>query len=128
MSEFLFAPIARLGLVQAALRTVGVPAVVGRAESVFGSPSARHWLRLLEALEQPASRARAVAVALTPFLGMTADDVAAADEATWEAVHARLHRWAGFLRRRGVATATRAIAAARGSRLASWSIRRANVI
>ena len=88
---------------QAALRAVGVPAVVGGTESVFGSPSARHWLRLLEALEQPASRPRAVAVALTPFVGMTADDVAAADEATWEAVHARLHRWAAILRQRGVA-------------------------
>ena len=102
------------GLVQEALRAVGVPAVVGGTESVFGSPSARHWLRLLEALEQPASRPRAVAVALTPFVGLTADDVVAADEATWEAVHARLHRWAGILRQRGVATATRAIAATEG--------------
>ena len=64
------------GLVQEALRAVGVPAVVGGTESVFGSPSAPHWLRLLEALEQPASRPRAVAVALTPFVGMTADEVA----------------------------------------------------
>ena len=73
------------GLVQAALRAAGVPAVVGGTESVFASPSAGHWLRLLEALEQPASRPRAVAVALTPFVGMTADEVAGADEATWEA-------------------------------------------
>ena len=82
------------GLVQAALRAAGVPAVIGGTESVFGSPSAADWLRLLEALEQPASRPRAVAVALTPFVGMTADDVAGADEATWEVLHARLHRWA----------------------------------
>ncbi len=102
------------GLVQAALRAAGVPAVIGGTESVFGSPSAPDWLRLLEALEQPASRPRAVAVALTPFIGMTADDVAGADEATWEVLHARLHRWAALLRQRGVATATRAIMATEG--------------
>ena len=102
------------GLVQAALRAAGVPAVIGGTESVFGSPSAADWLRLLEALEQPASRPRAVAVALTPFVGMTADDVAGADEATWEVLHARLHRWAALLRQRGVATATRAIMATEG--------------
>jgi exodeoxyribonuclease V beta subunit len=102
------------GLVQAALRAVSVPAVIGGTESVFGSPSAPHWLRLLEALEQPASRARAVAVALTPFIGMTADDVAGADEATWELLHARLHRWSEILRQRGVATVTRAIMATEG--------------
>jgi exodeoxyribonuclease V beta subunit len=102
------------GLVQAALRAAGVPAVIGGTESVFGSPSAADWLRLLEALEQPASRPRAVAVALTPFVGMTADDVAGADEASWEVLHARLHRWAALLRQRGVATATRAIMATEG--------------
>ena len=103
------------GLVQAALRAAGVPAVIGGTESVFGSPSAADWLRLLEALEQPASRPRAVAVALTPFVGMTADDVAGADEASWEVLHARsapLGRH--LLRQRGVATASRAIMATEG--------------
>ncbi len=102
------------GLVQAALRAVGIPAVIGGTESVFGSPSAPDWLRLLEALEQPASRPRAVAVALTPFVGMTADDVAGADEATWELLHARLYRWSAILRQRGVASATRSIMATEG--------------
>ncbi len=99
-------------LVQSALRAAGVPAVVGGTESVFASPSAAYWLRLLEALEQPASRPRAVAVALTPFIGMTAAQVAGAGEATWEALHARLHHWAELLRSRGVAILTRAILAA----------------
>ncbi len=102
------------GLVQGALRAVGIPAVIGGTESVFGSPSAADWLRLLEALEQPASRPRAVAVALTPFVGMTADDVAGAGEATWELLHARLHRWSAILRQRGVASATRSIMATEG--------------
>jgi exodeoxyribonuclease V beta subunit len=100
--------------VQSALRDAAVPAVVGSTETVFASTAARHWLRLLEALEQPASRARAVAVALTPLVGMTAADVAGADEATWEELHARLHQWADILRRIGMAALTRTVLAAEG--------------
>jgi exodeoxyribonuclease V beta subunit len=100
------------GIVQAALRAVGVPAVMGSTESVFGSTTAVHWLRLLEALEQPASRSRAVAAALTPFIGMTAAGVATAGETVWEDLHGRLHRWAEILRRHGVATLVRAVFAA----------------
>jgi len=95
-------------------KAVQVPAVMGSTESVFASDPARHWLRLLEALEQPASRPRAVAVAFTPFVGMTARDVAGADEARWEDLHARLHHWADVLRRQGVAAWARAIFTAEG--------------
>lgn len=42
-------------VVQAALRSVGVPVVVAGAVSVFATRAARDWLRLLEALQQPAS-------------------------------------------------------------------------
>ena len=89
--------------VQEALRSAGIPVVATGADSVFWTSSAKHWLRLLEALEQPASRSRAAAVALTPFVGMAAEQVATADESEWEDVHARLHAWAEVLRRRGVA-------------------------
>ncbi|MDA8309949.1 MAG: UvrD-helicase domain-containing protein [Actinomycetota bacterium] len=105
---------AQARLVQKALRLAGVPAVVTGTESVLSTPAARDWLALLEATEQPASRARAVAVALTPFLGMTGDDVAAADELEWEALHARLHRWNALLRRRGVASLFRTVLADEG--------------
>ncbi len=99
------------GAVQVALRLAGVPAVMGSTESVFTSAAAGHWLRLLEALEQPASRTRAVAVALTPFVGMSARDVASAGEGTWEDLHTRLHAWADVLRRLGTAAVSRAILA-----------------
>ena len=89
--------------IQDALRAVGVPVVAAGADSVFSTVSAKHWLRLLEALEQPASRSRAAAVALTPFVGMSAKDIATAGESEWETLHARLHTWAEVLRRRGVA-------------------------
>ncbi len=90
-------------VVQAALRRAGVPVVVAGAQSVFSTPAARDWLRLLEALEQPASRSRAAAAALTPFVGLSADQLAVADEVTWEAVHSRLYLWAAVARSDGVA-------------------------
>jgi len=101
-------------VVQQALRGVGVPAVVSGTESVLATTTAREWLTLLEAMEQPASRPAAVAVALTSFLGMSADDVAAADESRWEAVHVRLHRWSETLRERGVAALFRSVLATEG--------------
>jgi exodeoxyribonuclease V beta subunit len=87
-----------------ALDAVDIPAVINGAGSVFGTPQARDWLRLLEALERPTSSPRARAAALTPFLGWSADRVAASGEDDWEAVHRRLHEWAGVLRARGVAS------------------------
>jgi exodeoxyribonuclease V beta subunit len=91
-------------IVQAELLEAGVPVVVAGALSVLSTPAARGWLRLLEALEQPTTRSLAVAAALTPFIGMTARDLAEAHETTWEGLHARLHQWVALLRRSGVAT------------------------
>ncbi|HTT90691.1 MAG TPA: UvrD-helicase domain-containing protein, partial [Acidimicrobiales bacterium] len=91
-------------IVQASLLRAGVPVVVAGALSVLSTPAAGDWLRLLEALEQPTTRSLAVAAALTPFIGMTAGDLAQADDKTWEELHARLHRWAALLRSTSVAT------------------------
>ena len=91
-------------LIRDALEDVGVPAVINGAGSVFGTPQARDWLRLLEAIERPTSVPRARAAALTPFLGWSSLEVASADEAAWEQVHQRLHRWARVLRVKGVAS------------------------
>ncbi len=89
--------------IREALGSVGVPAVVNGAGSVFDTAAARDWLRLLQALERPSAQTPVRSVALTSFFGWTAGKVAAATEADWESVHARVHRWAGVLRRRGVA-------------------------
>jgi exodeoxyribonuclease V beta subunit len=96
-------------LIRAALDDAGIPAVINGAGSVFGTEPAREWLRLLEALERPASPGRARSAALTCFLGWSAERVAAADEDAWEAVHGRLHDWARVLRVRGVASLTETI-------------------
>jgi exodeoxyribonuclease V beta subunit len=101
-------------LVQAALERAGVPAVINGAGSVFATVAASDWLRLLQALERPESDTRARAFALTDLLGWTADRVAEADERDWEAVHARLHRWAGVLRQRGAAALFDAVSASEG--------------
>ena len=96
-------------LVREALDAAGIPAVINGAGSVFGTVPARDWLRVLEAIERPASTTRARSAALTPFLGWTAERVACAGEAEWEEVHRRLHRWARVLRTSGVAALMEAI-------------------
>jgi exodeoxyribonuclease V beta subunit len=101
-------------LVRDALDAAGVPAVINGAGSVFATPSALDWLRLLESLERPAAAPRAHAAALTSFLGWTAERVALAAEDAWADVHAQLHRWADLLRRRGVASLLEAITATEG--------------
>ena len=63
--------------VQAALEAAGVPCVVSVSTSVFATPSARDWLWLLQALEQPHRAGRVRLAALTPLLGRTASELAA---------------------------------------------------
>jgi exodeoxyribonuclease V beta subunit len=101
-------------MVRDALGEVGVPAVINGAGSVFATGPARDWLALLEALERPASLIRAHAAALTPFIGWSAERLAAADDDdgwAWEEVHRRLHDWARILRGRGVASLLETITA-----------------
>jgi len=89
-------------LIREALDDVDIPAVISGAGSVFATDPAREWLRLLEAIERPANRARAHSAALTCFLGWTAEEIAARED--WESVHGRLHGWARILRLKGVAS------------------------
>ncbi|HZQ78641.1 MAG TPA: UvrD-helicase domain-containing protein [Acidimicrobiia bacterium] len=101
-------------LVREALAAVGITAVINGAGSVFATPVAREWLRLLEALERPTSVSRARSAALTAFLGWSAETVAAAGDDDWETVHFTLNRWAGVLRRHGVASLLELVSASEG--------------
>ncbi|HUP70087.1 MAG TPA: UvrD-helicase domain-containing protein [Acidimicrobiales bacterium] len=101
-------------LVRDALQAVGVPAVINGAGSVFATPMATEWLRFLEALERPTAAGPAHAAALTVFLGWPAHRVATASDDDWENLHSRLHRWAGVLRRRGVASLLQTVIRAEG--------------
>ncbi|HEX8157436.1 MAG TPA: UvrD-helicase domain-containing protein [Solirubrobacteraceae bacterium] len=96
-------------LIREALDDVDIPAVINGAGSVFATPLAREWLRLLEAIERPTSPTRARSAALTCFLGWTTEQVAAAGEDGGEEIHRRLHDWARVLRVQGVASLTETI-------------------
>ncbi|MBF4163484.1 UvrD-helicase domain-containing protein [Nocardioides sp. CBS4Y-1] len=105
----------RLAEVQAALRKVGVAAVIAGQGSVFATEAAMVWLTLLEALEQPHREMRVRAAALTPFLGHTAaqlDTDADADPADpdgeprgdlTDRLADQVRGWARLFSRRGVA-------------------------
>jgi exodeoxyribonuclease V beta subunit len=93
-------------LIREALDRVDIPAVINGAGSVFGTPPAREWLRLLEAIERPTSPRRAHSAALTCFFGWTTEQLAAADEESWEPIHQRLHDWARVLRVKSVSYLT----------------------
>ena len=96
-------------LVQKTLRGADVPAVVSGAGSVFATTAATDWRRLLDALERPASASRVRALALSTWIGWTADELAGADEALWDELHEDIHRWARMLVDHGVAAVFRTI-------------------
>ncbi|MFA9432013.1 3'-5' exonuclease [Egicoccus sp. AB-alg2] len=96
-------------LVQDTLQTIGVPAVVGGAGSVFATPAATAWRRLLDALERPAAASRVRALALTLWVGWTADGLAGASGNDWDRLHDEVNRWAHTLSVYGVATTFRSI-------------------
>ena len=100
---------AQADLIREALDAARVPAVINGAGSVFATASARDWLRLLDAIDRPATASRARAAALTPFIGWGATRIATAGDEEWEGVHRRLHRWNRILRERGVAELTESI-------------------
>jgi exodeoxyribonuclease V beta subunit len=101
-------------MIRDALDEVGIPAVINGAGSVFGTLAARDWLALAEAIERPSSSPRARGAALTPFLGWSTEQIAAAEDDAWESLHRRLHRWARVLRERGVASLAETITLAEG--------------
>ena len=90
-------------LVREALARAGVPAVLAGGGSVFATPSARSWLVLLEALEQPHRAGRVRSAALSVFLGGTPASLDAAGDEVTDRLGPRLRGWADLLGERGVA-------------------------
>ncbi|MDN5933338.1 MAG: exodeoxyribonuclease V subunit beta, partial [Pseudonocardia sp.] len=96
-------------VMRAALAAVGVPAVQSGTASVFGTPVAREWLTLLEALEQPRA-ARVRAAALTCFVGATAEQLCAPDaDLLLDRLGGTLREWAAVLHGYGVAALLEAV-------------------
>ena len=98
-------------MIHTALAAAGVPAVLSGTASVFGTPIAREWLELLEALEQPrAFRLRAAA--LTCFLGRTVAQLCGPDADTLlDDLGAQVRAWAAVLHARGVAALLESVTA-----------------
>lgn len=92
-------------LVQVALERAGVPCVVATGTSVFSTPSARDWLWLLQALEQPHRAARVRLAALTPLLGWTAGQLAADPDGALDAAGAQVREGARRFAEAGLAAA-----------------------
>ena len=100
-----------VGLFQAALSARGIPSVVSGGSSVLLTEAGEDWLALLEALEQPHRSARVRSVALTPFVGLTAEQLDAGGDDLTDHTAERVRRWLDMLRSRGIAAVHEAIVA-----------------
>ena len=90
-------------LVQATLQEAGVPVVLTGRTSVFATPAAAEWQRLLEALEQPHRPTRVRRAALTCFVGLDAAGLDAAGDDVADDLALKLRVWGTVLTERGVA-------------------------
>jgi exodeoxyribonuclease V beta subunit len=81
-------------MVREALTRAGVPSVLTGGASVFSTPEALAWQRLLAALEQPRRAARLRLAALTPLIGRSATELAAGGDTVLADLSARMRRWA----------------------------------
>ena len=97
---------------RAALREVGIPAVIAGGGSVFDTPAAVEWLTLLEALEQPHRSTRVRTAALTSFLGYSARELDEGGDELTDRVAQQLRGWAEVFALRGVAAVLEAATAA----------------
>jgi exodeoxyribonuclease V beta subunit len=95
--------------VQRALLDADVPAIINGVGSVFTTGAAADWRRLLEALEQPTSVGRVRAVALSSFIGWSAERLAGIADDELVPLHDELHTWVELLRDHGVASLLRTI-------------------
>ena len=100
-----------VGLFQDALTARGIPSVVTGGSSVLLTEAGEDWLTLLEVLEQPHRAARVRSVALTPFVGHTAEQLDAGGDALTDDVGERARRWLDLLRARGIAAVHEAVVA-----------------
>ncbi|GAB3652447.1 exodeoxyribonuclease V subunit beta [Nocardioides korecus] len=96
-------------LFQAALAERGIPSVVSGGSSVLLTEAGTAWLTLLEALDQPHRPGRVRAVALTPFVGHTAEELDAGGEDLTDRTAERVRRWLDLARARGIAAVHEAV-------------------
>ena len=82
------------GAAAAALGARGVPTVLYNQEGLYLSPEARHVRDLLRAIADPHDRAKRLRAWLTPFFGLTLEDLPAAAAADGDhPLYGRLFAW-----------------------------------
>ena len=90
-------------MIRGTLERVGVPSVLAGGSSVFATPSAQHWLWLLQAVEQPHRSDRVRLAALSPILGYTPEAVDSDGNTVVAAVSGQLRVFAELFGRIGFA-------------------------
>ncbi|SOC46684.1 exodeoxyribonuclease V beta subunit [Blastococcus aggregatus] len=101
-------------LVRETLARAGVPAVFAGGGSVFATPSAQSWLRLLEAMEQPHRSGRVRSAALSVFLGRDEATLDESGDELADVLGQRLRHWAELVADRGVAAFLEVLTAQEG--------------
>ncbi len=101
------------GLVQDALRELGVPSVLQSSESLFASREAQELFTLLHGVAEPAVEGRVRAALVTDLLGWRGDDLARLqeDEAAWEEILCRFRDYRQMWLERGVMVMARTLVA-----------------
>ncbi|MDH6281564.1 UvrD-helicase domain-containing protein [Prescottella agglutinans] len=102
---------AQIAQAQAALDRVGVPSVLAGGTSVFETPAAQDWLRVLQALEQPHRADRVRLAALTPLLGWTAEEIDARSDELVATVGGKLRELSALFAQSGFAALFERLAA-----------------
>ncbi|GHE78005.1 RecBCD enzyme subunit RecB [Amycolatopsis deserti] len=100
----------QVALVRDALQDAGIPCVLTGGTSVFATPAAEAWLRLLQGLEHPHRPAAVRLAALTPLIGTTATELDAGGDDLVSELAALLRDLAGTFTRAGVAAMTERLA------------------
>ncbi|MCX6398388.1 MAG: UvrD-helicase domain-containing protein [Propionibacteriales bacterium] len=101
-----------LEFVQAALRELGIPAVVTGGNSVFATEAGREWRALLEAMAQPHRPGVVRAAGSTSFFGHTGNDLDAGGDDLTDVLSDQLRDLAATFTERGVAAVFESLVAA----------------
>ncbi len=99
----LMSSLSNVDLFQSALRARGIPSVITSGSGVMRSEASDAWVVLLEAMEQPNRVARARAVGLTPFVGLSPQQLADGGDQLTDELSDRLRGWIDLFRIRGIA-------------------------
>lgn len=100
-------------LINDALNQAHVPCVLTGGSSVFTTPAASAWRKMLSALEQPQRSASVKWAALSPLMGCTATELATGGETLTAQLSSRIRQWAKLFADDGLASMFEVLASER---------------